>query len=233
MVAIDGPAGTGKSSVAKEVSNRLGFAFLDTGAMYRAVGAACVAADVDPEDAEAAAHVARQIEYDSASGRFPGLDSSLRTIETTEAASRVAQHSAVRELLVHWQRQFAIGRNLVTEGRDQGTDVFPDAAVKFFLTATPEVRAQRRVAELERLGGTVDDKPVDYENVLKQITARDERDRNRTVSPLRPASDAIVVDTTHISIEDVISRLISIVNAKRSTNSDHPPEHDSFGGSNR
>lgn len=206
VVTIDGPAGTGKSTVSRTVAQAVGFAFLDTGAMYRAVAAACIAAGVDPKDAESTSRVVRELQYDPATGSFPGLEASLRTVEVTTAASLVAQHEFVRKSLVKWQRQYAEGRRLVTEGRDQGTEVFPDAAVKIFLTASADERARRRIAELKEIGDE-----VNFEDVLAQITARDERDMNRQIAPLRPADDAQIIDTTHHSIEEVCEILIEII----------------------
>lgn len=202
VVAIDGPAGTGKSTVSRELARRLGFDFLDTGAMYRSVAAACLDGKVDPDDEESVTSTAQSLPYDPATGSFPSVSGSLRSMEVTEAASRVARHPGVRRQLVEWQRQFAEGRRLVTEGRDQGTDVFPRAQCKYFLTATVEERTCRRVAELNRSGA-----PVDANEVRQQIELRDERDRNRTVAPLRPADDAQVIDTTAVSIEEVVTRL--------------------------
>ena len=202
MVTIDGPAGTGKSSVARTLAEQLGFAFLDTGAMYRAVAGVCLRDAVDPEDKSAAEASARSIHYDAAAGvsDADGLD--LRTTEVTRAASLVARHPGVRETLIGWQRAFAGGRPTVTEGRDQGTVVFPDAPVKFYLDASAEERAARRVRELEELG-----KAPSFSETLRQIRDRDDRDRNRPIAPLRPADDAVLVDTTHMTIDEVVSRL--------------------------
>lgn len=202
VVTIDGPAGTGKSSVARELARQLDFAFLDTGAMYRAVALGCVDSGADPDDASSAAAVAERLAYDAVTGCFPNLDGSLRTPEVTEAASRVARHAAIRDQLVTWQRQFAAGKRLVTEGRDQGTDVFPNAECKFFLTATVDERARRRLVELTGMGHV-----PDIDIVRKQIADRDQRDQTRNVSPLRPAEDARVIDTTAVPIKDVIQEL--------------------------
>lgn len=202
VVTIDGPAGTGKSSVARALAERLGFEFLDTGAMFRLVAGECLRRGIDPEDGAAAAGVAAAIDYDPRVGITASLGQSLRTVAITQAASLVARHEGVREVLVRWQRSFAAGRRVVTEGRDQGTIVFPAAAAKFYLDATAEERASRRVGELRRLG-----EPVDADATLRQIRERDRRDRTRAVAPLRPADDALTVDTTTLSIDEVVSKL--------------------------
>jgi CMP/dCMP kinase len=210
IVTIDGPAGTGKSTVARQLAERLGFEYLDTGAMYRALAARSLAAGLDPDDAEQLAQLARQAQIRFVDGRtiIDGEDVTdrLRSGPTTEAASRVAQNVDVRQALVQQQRACAAGRDVVCEGRDQGTVAFPEARVKFFLDAAPEVRARRRQQELADKG-----EQVELAALLAEQTARDERDRNRTVAPLRPAEDAIVVDTTDLPLEEVIHRLETTV----------------------
>jgi CMP/dCMP kinase len=216
VITIDGPAGTGKSSVAQAVAQRLGFDFLDTGAMYRAIGVAALRRETNLEDPRDLAFVARhaKIEYDW-SKRPPGVllngepfGHLLRGAEATRAASYVAVVPAIREVLVKQQREIGQSRpNLVTEGRDQGTVVFPDAELKFYLDATPAERARRRVHQLRARGEI-----VDYQEVLNQIESRDQRDKSRSVGPLSIPADAEVVDTTSLTQEQVIERIVGRAN---------------------
>jgi cytidylate kinase len=212
IITIDGPAGTGKSTVARAVAETLGYDFLDTGAMYRAIGLEALRRNASLEDARELAYIARhlKIEFDWA-GRPPGVllngepvGQLLRGGEATRAASYVAAVPAVRELLVRQQQQIGRERpDLVTEGRDQGSVVFPDAGLKFYLDASPAERARRRVAQLRRRGEV-----VDYNEVLSQIVARDTRDSGRAVGPLVVPKDAEVIDTTQLTEEQVVSRII-------------------------
>jgi cytidylate kinase len=205
IVTIDGPAGTGKSTAAKRLAAALGFEYLDTGAMYRAVAALCLEAEVELNSL-AASEIARTSAITFQGGRTiaRGMDVTeyLRSPEVSQAASIVAQHPEVRSALVARQRELAGELNFVCEGRDQGTVVFPQAECKFFLTAAPEERARRRMEELALCG-----KHVPFEELLIQQRERDDRDVTRSVAPLRPAADALVIDTTSISLEDVIKRL--------------------------
>jgi cytidylate kinase len=215
IITLDGPAGTGKSSVALEVAKRLGFDFLDTGAMYRAIGLAALRRHADLNDARELAYVAKHahIEFDF-SKNPPAVTLGgeevghlLRSGDATRAASYVAQVPEIRKLLVAQQQQ--IGRehrNLVTEGRDQGTVVFPDAQFKFYLDATPQERARRRVAQLRARGEV-----VDANEMLSQIIARDTKDATRAVGPLAVPKDARVIDTTHLTQQQVIDQIVSIV----------------------
>jgi cytidylate kinase len=219
VITIDGPAGTGKSSVALSVAERLGFDFLDTGAMYRAIGVAALRREINLEDARELAFVAKhaRIEYDW-SKHPPGVllndepvGHLLRGAEATRAASYVAVVPAIREMLVKQQQEIGRShRDLVTEGRDQGTVVFPDAELKFYLDATPAERARRRVHQLRARGEI-----VDYQEVLDQIESRDQRDRNRKFGPLSVATDAEVVDTTTLTQEQVIDHIVERANAVR------------------
>ncbi|MFV0443604.1 MAG: (d)CMP kinase [Planctomycetaceae bacterium] len=218
LITIDGPAGTGKSTAARRLAERLGFAYLDTGAMYRAIGLACLRAGVDPADANLSAAIARKVvlHVDGQTTRLNGLDVTIaiRSPEATAAASIVAQNSAVRALLVDLQRSVAQRGNYVCEGRDQGTVVFPFAAVKFFITATAEVRAERRRQELADRG-----EHVPLADLLQQQDERDRRDEERTVAPLKPAADAIRIDTSELSTEQVLEQLVHhvrLVQRKRS-----------------
>ena len=206
IVTIDGPAGTGKSTVARKLADRLGFAFLDTGAMYRAIAARCLADGVDPDDRERVAALARsaQVRYRDGRTIVDGQDvtGELRTAPTTEAASRIAQNIDVRAALVRQQQLWAAGKDVVSEGRDQGTVAFPQASCKFFLTAEPGERARRRQQELAARG-----EHVSLQDLLAEQSARDRRDESRVVAPLRPAADAVLVDTTDLPLDAVVDRL--------------------------
>ncbi len=201
VVAIDGPAGAGKSSVARGVAESLGFTYLDTGAMYRSVALAASGRDADP------AEVARTLELQVGErivldGRDVTHD--IRAPEVSEAASRIAADPAVREAVVAQQRRLLEDGNWVAEGRDIGSVVAPDAEVKVFLTAEPEERARRRAAELG----------LDPARVLAEQTLRDERDRTCEHSPLEPAPGAVVLDSTRMTLAEVVARIVELVPGK-------------------
>jgi cytidylate kinase len=216
IVTIDGPAGSGKSTAARLLAERLGFPFLDTGAMYRAVALESLAAGIDLADESRVAEVARGLEIDAlgttvrANGR--DVTAAIRAPEISSAASRVAANPAVREALVRLQREVAAGRNLVTEGRDQGTVVFPQAECKFYLTADPNVRAGRRHGELESQG-----ERVPFDELLAQILERDTRDKTRETAPLVAADDALHIDTSHMSPDEMVRCLETIVRRRMGT----------------
>lgn len=213
IVTIDGPAGTGKSSVARTLAERLGFEFLNTGAMYRAVALACLERRIPPEDEPRVADMAGSLSIRFADNKIflDGRDVSddIRWDEVTQAASVVASNPAVRQQLVELQRACGHGTNLVTEGRDQGTIVFPHAECKFFLTASPEERAERRHKELSAQG-----RELTMAELLSQQAERDRRDETRACAPLKAADDAIHIDTSHLSLEAVVDELVRHVKVK-------------------
>jgi cytidylate kinase len=217
IITIDGPAGTGKSTVALAVAERLGFDFLDTGAMYRAVALEALRRQANLEDARELTFIAKlaKIAFDW-SKHPPGVllngepvGHLLRGGDATRAASYVAVVPAIREMLVQQQRQIPQERgNIVTEGRDQGTVVFPDAELKIYLDAAPQERAHRRVAQLRARGEI-----VDYNEILNSILARDHRDANRSTGPLAVPVGAQVIDTTQLTEPQVVERIISSARA--------------------
>ena len=206
IITIDGPAGAGKSSAARALARRLGFEFLDTGAMYRAVTLAALRAGTDRGDQEALARLLDGLCLEMPPGRvlLDGEDVSglIRTAEVTAASGAIADSPAVRRRLGSLQRAIAAGRDMVCEGRDQGTVVFPDAACKFFLMADPEERARRRQREMASRG-----EAVDWREVLRAQEARDRRDAARDLAPMVPAADAVVLDSTHLTLEQVLDRM--------------------------
>jgi cytidylate kinase len=215
VVAIDGPAGTGKSSVSKGLAKALGARYLDTGGMYRMVTLAVLRADIDPDDAQAVARTAEavqmSVDYHPDGDRYflggEDVSAEIRGDQVTAAVSAVSSVPAVRTRLVGLQREMADGMgSVVVEGRDIGTVVLPDAPVKIFLTASAETRARRRNDQNVAAG-----LPDDYEAVLADVRRRDHLDSTRAVSPLRAAPDAVVVDTSEMTEVQVISRLRDLV----------------------
>jgi len=204
VVAIDGPAGAGKSSVARGVADALGFTYLDSGALYRTVALAALERGVPPASiaGELAIEVGQRVLLD---GR--DVTTQIRTPEVSEAASEAASDPEVRKALLGQQRRLLSGGDWVAEGRDIGTVVAPDADLKVFLTADPAERARRRAAELG----------VDVDTVLAEQTIRDERDRTREHSPLKPAEGSVELDTTGLTLEQVVARVVELVRARRST----------------
>ncbi|HVG94788.1 MAG TPA: (d)CMP kinase [Planctomycetota bacterium] len=215
VVAIDGPAGSGKSTLAKRLADELGWAFLDTGAMYRAVTLAALERGQSLDDAAAMAALARALRIDlSASGtlRVDGADvtSRIRSAEVNAAVSGVAEIAEVRAVMRAHQRRFAQeNRRIVAEGRDIGTNVFPDAAVKVFLVGSEDERVRRRVAEMRR---TTPD--LDPAAVRESLLERDRRDENRRADPLRQAPDAVALDTTGLSPDEVLGRVLTLVRSR-------------------
>jgi cytidylate kinase len=215
IVTIDGPAASGKSAIARLLAGRIGAAFLDTGAMYRAVTLAAIQAGADLSDERQLLEVMDKTDFlfHDENGRMVvhidrrDVTEQLRKDEVTENARNIASVAAIRARLVGLQRDFAAGcRKIVTEGRDQGTVAFPDADVKFFLTAGIDERARRRQAELSANG----DK-LSMDQVRSAISRRDESDRSRSVGPLRPSDNMIIIDTTSLAIEQVVEKLLQHV----------------------
>ncbi|MBY0459926.1 MAG: (d)CMP kinase [Gemmataceae bacterium] len=206
IVTIDGPSGVGKSTVAQALAARLGFECLNTGSMYRAVALAMQRLGIDCRDADAVAVALSGMKVEIPRGLVlldgENVGPLLRTPEVTRGASEVSVHRCVRLKLVGVQRAAAVGRSLVCDGRDQGSFVFPTAAAKFFLTAHPRTRAERRAKELADKG-----QPVTAEEVMRDQEERDRRDAARDLAPMVPAPDALRIDTTHLTTLDVIERL--------------------------
>src|SRR3954465_2127913 len=214
IVTIDGPAGAGKSSAARELARRLGFRFLDTGAMYRAVTLAARERGYDLADGEQLARLVGEIRVELGGDRvlLDGADvtAAIRKFDITTVIHHAADNGAVRGQLVVWQRAAAAGSDVVTEGRDQGTVVFPDAECKIFLTADEVERAQRRHRDLVARGET-----ISFEEVLENQRQRDQRDISRPVGALKKAEDAIEVLTDRRTPEEVVNELESIVRSKQ------------------
>ncbi len=213
IVTIDGPAGAGKSTVARSLAKRLGFRFLDTGAMYRAVGLAAVKHGLGWDDPQALADLAKRITIEFDGDRIlldcEDVTEAIRASEITAVIRYVADNVQVREQLVEQQRRIGRDGDMVTEGRDQGTVAFPDAECKIFLTASPEERARRRANDLESRGES-----PSFEMVLAQQTKRDREDANRPVGRMVMAKDAVEVLTDGMSFESVVDRLEEIVRVR-------------------
>jgi cytidylate kinase len=218
IITIDGPAGVGKSTVARMLAAELSAVFLDTGASYRAVTVAAMNDGVDLTDVQAVLEVMDrttfdfQHEADVLKVMIDGQDATfkIRQPQVTENVKHIAGQPQLRSRLVKLQKKFAAQFDkVVTEGRDQGTVVFPEAEFKFFLTADPKERTRRRHEELKAAG-----KEMDFDTLHEQITRRDASDQNRPVSPLKPAADAIHIDTTHIDAAGVVNRMLEVIQAK-------------------
>jgi len=217
IIAIDGPAGAGKSTIASRLARKLGYVNLESGAMYRALALKAIKSDISFDDEAALLKLAQEsrIELDPSIGGncvlLDGRDVSARIRErdVTEAASRVSVHPKVREWMVARQRELGLCGGVVMEGRDIGTAVFPDAEFKFFLDASPEVRAERRWRELNARGVT-----ITRAEVLAQLLERDRRDCGRELAPLKPAPDAIIIDASRMSVEEVVKLMAQRVSAR-------------------
>ena len=214
VIAIDGPAGSGKSTTAKNVAEKLGFIHINTGAMYRGIALKCIQEDVNIEDTSQLNHLLTHTKLEfAAEGKLTlfmdGVDISaeITSVQVTDFVSQVSAISEVREKLVQYQRKMAEGLNVVLEGRDIGTVVFPNADHKFFLVADIHERARRRKKEMEAKGEV-----VSLEELTAEMLERDRKDSTRKHSPLKKAEDAVEIDTTGISIEEQVNRIVEIVN---------------------
>ncbi len=216
-VAVDGPAGSGKSTVCKLVAEKLGILYLDTGAMYRALALKCVRENADYADKDAVKHIVNKlnlsVEYKDGKQltKLDGEDVSglIRTPQMSLLASYVSSYSFVRHKMVALQRDIALKTSCILDGRDIGTNVLPDCKFKFYLTASPEIRAKRRYDEDVQKGGK-----QTFEEVLKDINERDFQDKNRAVAPLKQAKDAVVIDTSDMEIDQVVKTLIGKIQEK-------------------
>jgi len=215
IITIDGPAGAGKSSIAKALAKELGFTYIDTGAMYRAVAYKIKKLGISPDNLEEILKILKETKIDlipSEKGVKVLLDGEdisdkIRTEEIGKISSKIAVYPQVREYLVNLQREMGLKyKNIVIEGRDTGTIIFPNADIKIFMTASPEVRAKRRYEELKAKGQN-----VSYEEILKIVNERDERDKTRKDAPLKPAPDSIIVDTSNLEFKEVLKKIKEIV----------------------
>ena len=217
IVTIDGPAGVGKSTVAKRLATHLGYTYLDTGALYRGVAWKVKSRKIDPENTDQVEALLSTTTLELTAQnhvlclQVDGQDvtQEIRSLAVSQIASRVAAQPHVREWLLSIQRDFAQKGGVVVEGRDMGTKVFPHADVKFFLDADPEVRISRRYHELEGA-----DQKKNWDDVQREMAIRDERDRSREVAPLFPAADAIMIDTSNLTIDQVLERMTEVVTAR-------------------
>ena len=214
IIAIDGPSGAGKGTVARAVAARLGYRHVDTGAMYRALAWKALHDGLDLSDEASVAAVAERARFDVEGGRITidGHDvaTAIRTPEMDRASAMVARHPAVRRVLVARQRSYGQGGGVVVEGRDIGTVVFPDADVKIYLDASPEERARRRAADPAHTSS----RNTQLSDVATALAERDRSDSTRTASPLAVAPDAVVMDTTGLPVDRVVEQVLTLVNSK-------------------
>ncbi|MFR8034720.1 MAG: (d)CMP kinase [Lachnospiraceae bacterium] len=217
-IAIDGPAGAGKSTIAKKIAGKLGFIYVDTGAMYRAIGLYLLRAGVPYDDAQAVEDAIREIQisiaYQNGEQQVllngENVSAQIRTEEVGNMASKTSQYPAVRVKLLELQRQLAASADVLMDGRDIGTCILPNADLKIYLTADPRVRAKRRYLELTEKGIS-----CNIEEIEKDIIERDLRDTTREVAPLKKAEDAVEVDTSHLTIEEAVDTILAMVQSRR------------------
>lgn len=214
-IAIDGPAGAGKSTLARQLAKKLGFLYVDTGAIYRTVALKTIKAGVVPSEKEKVVPLLENLDIrmdygpDGEQQMFlegENVSKAIREHQVSNLTSQVSAMKEVRDFLLDFQRKQAREHNVVMDGRDIGTVVLPDADVKIFLTAAPEARAHRRLRELEQRGQS-----ADFETILHDIIDRDERDRSREIAPLRQAEDAVLLDTTKLNLEESLDAMLSLV----------------------
>lgn len=214
VVTVDGPAGAGKSVATRRLAERLGIEYLNTGAMYRAIALCALRENVDLTDADALTRIARERRLESRNGRVflddEDVSDAVRAPEVSQSVKYPAGAPSVRAILVEKQREIGLSRPIATEGRDQGTVVFPDALCKFYLTASPEERARRRFGEHQRRGET-----VDFDELLRQIVERDRQDSEREIGPLKRPDDAVLIDSDGKMIDEVVAEMERIVCEKR------------------
>ena len=219
VIAIDGPAGSGKSTLAALLARKYGYTNIETGAMYRALALKAIESGISLDDEKKLAKLAEQSRIELAANPegnrvlLDGADitESLRTQEVTDGASRVSIHPAVREWMVAAQRKIGAGGGIVMEGRDIGTKVFPDAEVKIFLDAAPEIRGTRRFMQSPAASSP-------EASVVAELKARDQRDRTRANSPLAPAADAVLIDSTYLTLDQVLARAVEVIEGRLSQN---------------
>ncbi len=218
IIAIDGPSGAGKSTVGKALAERLGYLYIDTGAMYRAIALKMKRRAIGPEDEKALSQLVTSIHLsflqDGRENRLfcngEDITHAIRTPEISRFASEISKNPIVREALVRMQREMGQKGGVVLEGRDIGTVVFPEADVKFYLDAVPEERAKRRFKELVEKGLR-----VDFEETLREVIERDQNDMSRRHSPLKRAEDAVLIDSTSRSVDEVVGEMVRLVQEKR------------------
>lgn len=215
IITIDGPSGAGKGTVAKLVAEQLNLSLLDSGALYRIAGVAASNSGVDIADGTAVAELLPSLNIEFTFGQTETVEvilngenitDEVRSQTGADLASKVALHEAVRDGLLSVQRNFAKGAGVVADGRDMGTVVFPDAALKVYLTASAEVRAERRFKQLQSMGQN-----VSIARLLTEIRERDNRDQNRPIAPLKPADDAIIIDSSLMTIDEVVDQIVNLV----------------------
>ena len=217
IITVDGPSGAGKGTLCYALAEKLGFDFLDSGAIYRITALDALKKQVTLEDENAVAEIGRNlnVQFVPNNGEVnvildgENVGDQIRTAEAGQNASKVAAFPKVREALLQRQRDFASSKGLVADGRDMGTIVFPEAQIKLFLDASAEERAKRRVKQLQFKGFN-----ANFDKILDEIRERDYRDRNRAVAPLVPAKDALVLDSTHLSISEVINQALEYISSK-------------------
>ena len=218
-IALDGPAGAGKSSIAKRAAKALGYIYVDTGALYRTIGLAAMRAGVEPQPSDEVdsllSRITVSLEFNEQGEQVVLLDgedvsSLIRTPEASMMASKISAVPSVRAYLLDLQRDMAKTHNVIMDGRDIGTVVLPDAKVKIFLTASPEARAERRYKELVEKGTD-----TTFEQVLRDVKERDYNDSHRAIAPLKPAEDSILVDTTELDFEQSVEAIINVIKENR------------------